>query len=148
MGILKGIFKARDKPKDALGGGRYSFFFGGTTAGKPVNEHTAMQMTAVYSCVRILAETVAGLPLHIYQYNDSGGKEKYIKHPLSDELSAAADKLQKIAPIDEAEASGVLAKYVAEIIEKGLDVLRDSGGNLHDQMARILCNKRNYGWLL
>jgi len=82
MGILQGIFKARDKPKDSLGGGHYSFFFGGTTAGKPVNEHTAMQMTAVYSCVRILAETLAGLPLHLYKYNDSGGKEKYLKHPL------------------------------------------------------------------
>ena len=82
MGILQGIFKARDKPKDSLNGSRYSFFFGGTTAGKPVNEHTAMQMTAVYSCVRILAETLAGLPLHVYKYNDSGGKEKYLKHPL------------------------------------------------------------------
>ncbi len=82
MGILQGIFKARDKPKDSLGGSRYSFFFGGTTAGKPVNEHTAMQMTAVYSCVRILAETLAGLPLHVYKYNDSGGKEKHLKHPL------------------------------------------------------------------
>jgi len=82
MGILQGIFKARDKPKDSLSGSRYSFFFGGTTAGKPVNEHTAMQMTAVYSCVRILAETLAGLPLHVYKYNDSGGKEKYLKHPL------------------------------------------------------------------
>jgi hypothetical protein len=37
MGILQGIFKARDKPKDVLGGSRYSFFFGSTTAGKPVN---------------------------------------------------------------------------------------------------------------
>ena len=82
MGILQGIFKARDKPKDSLSGSRYSFFFGGTTAGKPVNEHTAMQITAVYSCVRILAETVAGLPLHVYKYNDSGGKEKYLQHPL------------------------------------------------------------------
>ncbi len=82
MGILQGIFKARDKPKDALGGSRYSFFFGSTSAGKPVNEHTAMQMTAVYSCVRILSETLAGLPLHVYKYNDSGGKEKDLKHPL------------------------------------------------------------------
>ena len=82
MGILQGICKARDKPKDSLSGSRYSFFFGGTTVGKPVNEHTAMQMTAVYSCVRILAETLAGLPLHVYKYNDSGGKEKYLKHPL------------------------------------------------------------------
>ncbi len=82
MGMLQGIFKARDKPKDALGGSRYSFFFGSTSAGKPVNEQTAMQMTAVYSCVRILSETLAGLPLHVYKYNDSGGKEKNLKHPL------------------------------------------------------------------
>ena len=41
-----------------------------------------MQMTAVYSCVRILSEAVAGLPLHLYKYNDKGGKEKAIDHPL------------------------------------------------------------------
>ena len=76
------IFKARDKPSDYLNGSRYSFFFGAASSGKPVSEHTAMQMTAVYSCVRILSETLAGLPLHIYKYNDSGGKEKHLKHPL------------------------------------------------------------------
>lgn len=75
------LFKARDKPSNALGS-RYAFLFGGTPAGKPVNEQTAMQMTAVYSCVRILAETLAGLPLHVYRYNGSGGKEKNLKHPL------------------------------------------------------------------
>ena len=41
-----------------------------------------MQMTAVYSCVRILAEAIAGLPLHLYRYTDSGGKEKATDHPL------------------------------------------------------------------
>ena len=82
MGILQDLFRSRDKPKDTLSGSRYSFFYGNTSAGKPVNEHTAMQMTAVYSCVRILAETVAGLPLHVYRYTDNGGKEKYWQHPL------------------------------------------------------------------
>ena len=82
MNIFQGIFKARDKPSDTLSGSRYNFFFGSTSAGKPVNEHTAMQMTAVYSCVRILSETLAGLPLHVYKYNDNGGKEKNLKHPL------------------------------------------------------------------
>lgn len=79
---LKPFFRSRDKPKDFLNGSRFSFFFGGTSSGKPVNETTAMQMTAVYSCVRILSETVAGLPLHVYRYNDSGGKEKALLHPL------------------------------------------------------------------
>ena len=82
MNILSGIFKARDKPANITAGSRYSFFFGGTSSGKPVNETTAMQMTAVYSCVRILSETVAGLPLSVYRYNNSGGKEKAFKHPL------------------------------------------------------------------
>ncbi len=81
--ILNRFFKSRDKPiKNYLQGSVYEFFFGSTSSGKPVNEHTAMQITAVYSCVRILAETVAGLPLHVYKYNDSGGKEKYLQHPL------------------------------------------------------------------
>lgn len=47
-----------------------------------MNERSAMQMTAVYSCVRILSEAVASLPVHIYKYNDSGGKEKALEHPL------------------------------------------------------------------
>ena len=77
MGLFQGIFHSRDKPRDSLNGSRFSFFFGGTSSGKPVNETTAMQMTAVYSCVRILSETVAGLPLNVYRYNDSGGKGSY-----------------------------------------------------------------------
>ncbi|MDD2497762.1 MAG: phage portal protein [Desulfitobacteriaceae bacterium] len=82
MGLLKNIFKARDKPENRTPGSSYSFFFGGSSSGKPVNEHTAMQMTAVYSCVRILAEAVAGLPLHLYKYTDNEGKEKALSHPL------------------------------------------------------------------
>lgn len=41
-----------------------------------------MQMTAVYSCVRILAEAVAGLPLQFYRYTEDGSKEKAVDHPL------------------------------------------------------------------
>src|SRR5574344_2277881 len=80
MGILQGIFKPRDKPKN-LGGGT-SFLWGGSSSGKVVNEKTAMQMTAVYSCVRILSEAIAGLPLFVYKYGTDGSKEKYLDHPL------------------------------------------------------------------
>jgi len=55
---------------------------GSSTSGKRVNERSAMQMTAVYSCVRILSEAVAGLPLHLYQYTDKGSKEKAVDNPL------------------------------------------------------------------
>ena len=82
MGIFSGLFRSRDKPQNRTAGSAYSFFFGGSTAGKRVNERSAMQMTAVYSCVRILAEAVAGLPLHLYRYKEDGGKEKALDHPL------------------------------------------------------------------
>ena len=82
MGILSGLFRARDKPVNSTNGSGYRFFLGGSTAGKAVTEHSAMQMTAVYACVRILSEAIAGLPLHLYRYNDDGGKEKALEHPL------------------------------------------------------------------
>ena len=82
MGFLSGLFRTRDAPTNRTSGSAYSFFMGGSTSGKRVNERTAMQMTAVYSCVRILSEAIAGLPLHVYKYNETGGKEKAVDHPL------------------------------------------------------------------
>lgn len=82
MGIFSGLFHSRDKPINSLNGSGYRFFLGGSTAGKAVTEQSAMQMTAVYACVRILSEAIAGLPLHLYRYNDNSGKEKALNHPL------------------------------------------------------------------
>jgi phage portal protein BeeE len=82
MGLLSGLFKSRDKPTNSTTGSAYRFYMGGTTSGKNVTERSAMQMTAVYSCVRILAEAIAGLPIHLYKYKEDGGKEKAIEHPL------------------------------------------------------------------
>ena len=47
--------------------------------------------------------------------------------------------MTKTATIDEAEASKILAKYIAQIVEKGLDNLVDNGGNIQTQIA--LTNK-------
>ena len=76
------IFRSRDKPKNATSGSAFSFFLGASSAGKRVKERSAMQMTAVYSCVRILSEAVASLPLHFYEIKDGGSKEKAVDHPL------------------------------------------------------------------
>ncbi len=63
-------FRTRDKPSNRTAGSGFRPLFGGSTSGKAVTERSAMQMTAVYACVRILAESIAGLPLHVYQYNN------------------------------------------------------------------------------
>ncbi len=82
MGFFNSLFRSRDAPQNSTAGSAYTFFFGGSTSSKTVTERSAMQMTAVYSCIRILAEAVAGLPLNLYRYTEDGGKEKAIDHPL------------------------------------------------------------------
>ncbi|KAB2953729.1 phage portal protein [Heliorestis acidaminivorans] len=78
--FLKNLFKARDKPQDTVSSAP-RFFMGQSIAGKVVNERSSMQTTAVFACVRIIAETVASLPLHTYRYVGDG-KEKMVDHPL------------------------------------------------------------------
>ena len=80
MSFWNRLFKP--KVEDYSISSRYRFLMGPTAAGKTVNERSAMQLTAVYACVRILAEGVAGLPLHLYQYGKNGSGEKAVDHPL------------------------------------------------------------------
>ena len=77
---IKGLFHTRE-PTNFY---RYSapFLFGQSISGKTVNEMTAMQNSAVYACVRILSESIAALPLHVYRYNENGGKSRATDHPL------------------------------------------------------------------
>ena len=59
------------------------FVFGMSNAGENVDEKSALQIATVYACVRLLAESVAALPLHLYKYTGGGtGKERATDHPL------------------------------------------------------------------
>lgn len=66
----------------------------------------------------------------------NGLYEQIINKGLDAELSVT-DKLSQTAPIDSAEASKVLSKYVAEIVEKGLNNVKDNGGNLTSQVELV-----------
>lgn len=81
MGIFSWLLRSRDKPTNSYHFSGWPFVFGKSAAGAKVNEFTAMQTTAVYACVRILAESIAGLPLHLYEYRGNG-KERVPGHPL------------------------------------------------------------------
>lgn len=72
MGILSGFFRARDKPKNSTNGGAYSFSMGYSNAGKIVSVRSSMQLTAVYACVRILSETMAQIPLQLFERTERG----------------------------------------------------------------------------
>lgn len=83
MGLITWIRNhATRKATDHAISSSCSFLFEPTNSGRAVTERSAMQMTAVYSCVRILAEAIGGLPLHVYRERADGGKEKALDHPL------------------------------------------------------------------
>ena len=92
MGFLEwmGFSKPRDAPgenlpevTDSVRDSGQVFSFGTANSGEKVDEQSAMQISTVYACVRLLAETVAALPLHLYRYTDDGkGKEGASDHPL------------------------------------------------------------------
>ena len=97
MGFLEwiGFSKPRDAPEedrpeeklpevtDSVRDSGQIFAFGTASSGEKVDEQSAMQISTVYACVRLLAETVAALPLHLYRYTDGGkGKESAFDHPL------------------------------------------------------------------
>ena len=84
---LKPKGSARDAPPvitDSVRDSGQIFTFGRSDSGEKVDEKSAMQIATVYACVRLLAESVAGLPLHLYRYTDADekGKERAIDHPL------------------------------------------------------------------
>ena len=80
MNIFSRLFHSRDKPRDAISAAP-SFYFGASGAGKPVTVSSAIQMSTVYACVRVIAETIASLPLHVYEVTGKGNM-KATEHPL------------------------------------------------------------------
>lgn len=74
------MFRARDKPMDAVSSAP-TFYFGTSASGKAVNPSSAIQVSAVYACVRVIAETIASLPFHVYETTENGSR-KAPEHPL------------------------------------------------------------------
>ena len=60
--------------------------------------------------------------------------EQVINTALNRELSKIPDARKSVAPIDKAEASKVLAQYLADVVQKGLENVLDNGGNVTDQV--------------
>ena len=77
---FSGLFRARDKPRDSVSAAPV-FYFCTSGAGKSVTAQTAIQLSTVYACVRVISETVASLPLGVYEATDDGNL-KAGDHPL------------------------------------------------------------------
>ena len=61
--------------------------------------------------------------------------EQVINNALTSELSDIPDARKSIAPIDKAEAPKVLAQYLADVVQKGMENVLDNGGDISAQIA-------------
>ena len=79
MGILSDIKEKREQISGTANPAKWfmDLFSPQSSSGQTVTEENAMTHTAVYSCVRIIAETIASLPLNVYrEQGDSKEKAK------------------------------------------------------------------------
>ena len=98
-------------------------FFGAQDedTGLIVTPETSMQVAAVWSAIRLLAESVGILPLFIYRRVQAGGKERDPNHPLFNLLHATPNVFQTIYEFKEMMQIHVLLRgnAYAEIIPTG-----------------------------
>lgn len=62
--------------------------------------------------------------------------EQVINTALNRELSEIPEARKSVAPIDKAEASQVLAQYLADVVQKGLENVADNGGDTSTQTCK------------
>ena len=60
--------------------------------------------------------------------------EQVINNQLTSELAEIPEARKAVVPIDKAEASKVLAQYLSDVVQKGLDNVLDNGGNISAQI--------------
>ena len=65
--------------------------FASSNSGKSVTPQTAMRCSAVFACVNVISQTVAQLPLNLYQRTPKG-KELAKKHPLFNLVGSKPNK--------------------------------------------------------
>lgn len=81
---FRGLFKS-EKRSASVGIETYSpelaRIFGLNPNGTTVTEETAMRLSAVYACTKVISESIGKLPLHVYETTD--GKRQVAKaHPV------------------------------------------------------------------
>lgn len=92
MGLLGTLIQQRSTPLSAINNPNTPLYqaltglFDGApvNAGVTVNEETAMRVTAVSACVRLIAETIAALPLHTFV--GSGPTREQIQRPQDEHI--------------------------------------------------------------
>lgn len=118
---------------------------GETSSGEVVSEESAMKMAAVYACIRLLSQSVAKLPLHVY--NNKGGKKiKDEKHAVTQLLETRPN--QYMTPFDfkmTMEAHRQLYGNAYAEIQFGKDGYPKGLWILNPELTEVVTDDKNHG---
>ncbi|WP_313308757.1 phage portal protein [Stutzerimonas nitrititolerans] len=102
--LFQALSRSATRPSASLGswlgktirltdGAFWGQFIGGqSSSGKSVSVDTAMRVSAVWACVRLIAETIATLPLGLYRRLPDGSREADTGHPLYSVLAVSPNE--------------------------------------------------------
>jgi HK97 family phage portal protein len=120
------------------------------SAGVAVNVESAMHVSAVWACVRIISESIASLPIQVYERSEDGSKNHSTSHPLHQLLHIMPNSEQTILDLMEFKLSNVLLRGTAYS-----QVLRSGRGQIgeilplythHMRLARDASGKLVYDY--
>lgn len=118
---------------------------GETSSGEVVSEESAMKMAAVYACIRLLSQSVAKLPLHVY--NNKGGKKiKDEKHAVTQLLETRPNPY--MTPFDfkmTMEAHRQLYGNAYAEIQFGRDGYPKGLWILNPELTEVVTDDKNHG---
>jgi HK97 family phage portal protein len=115
-----------------------------TMSGVTVTETTAMRVTAVLSCVKVIAESISTLPLMVFERDASGDKRAAPEHPLSEVLHLLSN--------EETTAQSLRETLCAHVLLRGTAfarIARDGAGDVRElwpiapSTLRVERNKRS-----
>ena len=97
------------------------FFGGPSVAGKTVTPDSALQLSAAWACVKLVASTWSTLPLGVFERQGNGRRKVAIDHPLAEILSVSPNADQTPAEFWEGVAACVMlrGKFYARKVKNG-----------------------------
>lgn len=127
MNILKALFgrKVENATLQQPGVFGDSIFTAKTGSGVYVSEDSALKISAVYACVRVLSETLAGLPIKVYRTTENG--REAVDHPINQLLNVMPNDTQTAFELTELIMSslGLRGSSYAQIIRNARGDLQE-----------------------
>ncbi len=89
INVLSGGGSTRNEGVQSSSPGSYA-----TRSATPVTQDSAMQLSAVWACTRIITESIGSLPLNVYKLSDGGVRTPYYDHPLATLMRGKPNRYQ------------------------------------------------------